>query len=344
MDLVKEISEVYPWGNSRRFNAFPDYFRKRYGSRIQKISIDAGFTCPNRDGSKGSGGCTFCDNKAFNPSYCMPSKSVTRQLDEGIEFHKRRYRNVEYYLAYFQAYSNTYASLAKLMELYTEALDHKYIKGLVIGTRPDCVNDEILDFLKELSKSSIIKLEYGIESCYDKTLQRINRGHSFREAVDALEATALRGLDSSAHFIFGLPGESSEEMLREAEIISTLKVKSIKLHQLQIITGTEMEKQYNRNPSDFKVFTWEEYLDFIIKFLERLNPAIVIERLTGEAPPRFLAKAIWGKKRTDEIIGLIENRLEELDTWQGRLYKVESKKSEVQSPKSEVRSQVKSKE
>ena len=344
MDLVKEISEVYPWGNSRRFNAFPDYFRRRYGSRIQKISIDAGFTCPNRDGSKGSGGCTFCDNKTFNPSYCMPSKSVTRQLDEGIEFHKRRYRNVEYYLAYFQAYSNTYASLAKLMELYTEALDHKYIKGLVIGTRPDCVNDEILDFLKELSKSSIIKLEYGIESCYDKTLQRINRGHSFREAVDALEATALRGLDSSAHFIFGLPGESSEEMLREAEIISTLKVKSIKLHQLQIITGTEMEKQYNRNPSDFKVFTWEEYLDFIIKFLERLNPAIVIERLTGEAPPRFLAKAIWGKKRTDEIIGLIENRLEELDTWQGRLYKVESKKSEVQSPKSEVRSQVKSKE
>jgi len=344
MDLVKEISEVYPWGNSRRFNAFPDYFRRRYGSRIQKISIDAGFTCPNRDGSKGSGGCTFCDNKAFNPSYCMPSKSVTRQLDEGIEFHKRRYRNVEYYLAYFQAYSNTYASLAKLMELYTEALDHKYIKGLVIGTRPDCVNDEILDFLKELSKSSIIKLEYGIESCYDKTLQRINRGHSFREAVDALEATALRGLDSSAHFIFGLPGETSEEMLREAEIISTLPVKSIKLHQLQIITGTEMEKQYNRNPSDFKVFTWEEYLDFIIKFLERLNPAIVIERLTGEAPPRFLAKAIWGKKRTDEIIGLIENRLEELDTWQGRLYKVESKKSEVQSPKSEVRSQVKSKE
>jgi len=326
MDLAKEISEVYPWGNSRRFNAFPDYFRKRYGSRIQKISIDAGFTCPNRDGSKGSGGCTFCDNKAFNPSYCMPSKSVTRQLDEGIEFHKRRYRNVEYYLAYFQAYSNTYASLGKLMELYTEALDHKYIKGLVIGTRPDCVNDEILDFLKELSKSSIIKLEYGIESCYDKTLQRINRGHSFREAVDALEATALRGLDSSAHFIFGLPGETSEEMLSEAEIISTLPVKSIKLHQLQIITGTEMEKQYNRNPSDFKVFTWEEYLDFIIKFLERLNPAIVIERLTGEAPPRFLAKAIWGKKRTDQIIGLIENRLEELDTWQGRLYKVESKK------------------
>ena len=337
MEPVKEISEDFPWGNNRRFNAFPDYFRKRYGSRIQKISIDAGFTCPNRDGTRGLGGCTFCDNKAFNPSYCLPSKSVTRQIDEGIEFHKKRYRNVENYLAYFQAYSNTYASIGKLMELYSEALDHKNIKGLVIGTRPDCVNDEILDFLKELSKSSIIKLEYGIESCYDKTLLRINRGHSFKEAVDALEATASRGLDSSAHFIFGLPGETIEEMLREAEIISALPVKSIKLHQLQIISGTEMEKQYNRNPLDFRIFTWEEYLGFIIRFLERLNPAIVIERLTGEAPPRFLAKVVWGKKRTDQIIGLIENRLEELNTWQGRLYKVKSPKSEVRSPKQEVK-------
>lgn len=310
----------YPWGNVRRFNAFPDYFRRQYGSRMQKVSVDAGFTCPNRDGSKGTGGCTYCDNKAFNPSYCQPPKSVSIQIEEGIGFHKKRYRKVESYLVYFQAYSNTYASVDRLSELYNEALGHKDVRGLVIGTRPDCVNDEILDFLKELSKRCILLLEFGIESCFDRTLKRINRGHSFKDAVDALEATASRGLDASAHFIFGLPGETREEMLLEADIISGLPLKRVKFHQLQIIKGTKMEEEYNRNPSDFEIFSWEDYLDFIIRFLERLNPEIVVERFTGEAPPRFLLKEIWGKKRTDQIIGLIEKRLEELDTWQGRLY------------------------
>jgi hypothetical protein len=320
MGEIKEISTIYPWGNKRRFNAFPDYFRRQYGSRMQKVSVDAGFTCPNRDGLKGTGGCTYCNNKAFNPSYCLPAKSVTRQIEEGIEFHKKRYRKVGSYLAYFQAYSNTYAPVDTLSQLYNEALSHKDIRGLVIGTRPDCVDDEILDFLKELSKRCILMVEYGIESCYDKTLQRINRGHSFKEAVKALEASASRGLNATAHFILGLPGETRAEMLREADIISELPLKSVKLHQLQIIKGTSMEGEYQRKPSDFEIFSWDDYLDFIIKFLERLNPAIVVERFTGEVPPRFLAREVWGKKRTDQIIGLIEKRLEELDTWQGRLY------------------------
>jgi radical SAM protein (TIGR01212 family) len=314
------IATVYPWGHERRFNAFPDYFRKAYGSRMQKVSIDAGFTCPNRDGSKGTGGCTYCNNKAFNPSYCLPSKSVTEQIEEGIEFHRKRYRRTESYLAYFQAYSNTYASLDRLSHLYYEALGHKDIKGLVIGTRPDCVNDEILDFLKDISKRCILLLEYGIESCYDKTLNRINRGHSFNEAVEALEASVSRGLHTGAHFIFGLPGETREEMLNEAEIISELPLTSVKFHQLQIISGTKIEEEYRRRPSDFEIFTWDDYLDFIIKILERLNPAIVVERFAGEAPPRYLSKEVWGKKRTDQIVGLIEKRLEELDTWQGRFY------------------------
>ena len=321
MDPNRNIASNYPWGHKRRFNAFPDYFRKVYGSRMQKVCVDAGFTCPNRDGSKGTGGCTYCNNKAFNPSYCLAEKTVTRQIDEGIEFHKKRYRNAESYLVYFQAYSNTYAPLDTLSGLFSEALDHRDIKGLVIGTRPDCINNEILDFLKELSEKCILLIEYGIESCYDKTLLRINRGHSFREAVDALEATALRNLDQGAHFIFGLPGETREEMLKEAEIISELPLRSVKFHQLQIIKGTKMEEEYQRNPSDFEIFTWDDYLDFIIKFLERLNPAIVVERFTGEAPPRFLTREIWGKKRTDQIVVLIEKRLEELDTWQGRLYR-----------------------
>ncbi len=321
MDTGNKIAKVYPWGHERRFNSFPDYFRKIYGSRMQKVSVDAGFTCPNRDGSKGRGGCIYCDNKAFNPSYCLPEKSVTRQIEEGIEFHKKRYRKAESYLVYFQAYSNTYASLATLSDLYNEALDHKDVRGLVIGTRPDCVNDETLDYLRELSEKCILLIEYGIESCYDKTLIRINRGHSFKEAVNALEETASRGINAGAHFIFGLPGETREDMLKEAEIISELPLKRVKFHQLQIIKGTGIEEEYHRYPFDFEIFTWDNYLEFIIKFLERLNPEIIVERFTGEAPPRFLAKEVWGRKRTDQIVGLVEKRLEELDTWQGKYYR-----------------------
>jgi radical SAM protein (TIGR01212 family) len=311
---------IYPWGSPRRFNAFSDSFRSIHGSRMQKVSIDAGFTCPNRDGTKGTGGCTYCNNKAFNPSYCTPEKPVIQQINEGIEFHRRRYRRAEAFLAYFQAYSNTYASTEVLRKMYNEALSHKDIRGLVIGTRPDCVNDEILDLLKELSEHCIVMLEFGIESCYDSTLTRINRGHTFAEAVKALEASHSRGLDTGAHFIFGLPGETREEMLKEADIISGLPLNRVKFHQLQIIRGTAMEREYNERPGDFEMFAWEDYLNFIIRFIERLNPSIQIERFTGEAPPRFLAKEMWGKKRTDVIVGLIEKRLEELDTWQGRLY------------------------
>lgn len=289
---------------------------------MQKVSVDAGFTCPNRDGSKGEGGCTYCNNKAFNPSYCLPEKSVTRQINEGIEFHKKRYRKAGSYLVYFQAYSNTYASVETLSRLYNEALNHKDVKGLVIGTRPDCINNEILDYLTELSRKCILLLEFGIESCYDKTLLRINRGHSYHEAAESLKAAASRGLNTGAHFIFGLPGESREEMENEAEIISELPLNRVKFHQLQIIKGTIMEEEFQRSPNDFELFTWEDYLDFIIRFLERLNPGLVVERFTGEAPPRFLVKEVWGKKRTDQIVGLIEKRLEELDTWQGKYFKV----------------------
>jgi radical SAM protein (TIGR01212 family) len=320
MEESNRIPGVYPWGTARRFNAFTDSFRSAHGSRMQKVSIDAGFTCPNRDGTKGTGGCTFCNNRAFNPSYCSPEKSVIQQIDEGIGFHKRRYRRAESYLAYFQAYSNTYSPVEKLRELYREALSHKDIRGLVIGTRPDCVNDEILDLLKELSEKCIVLLEFGIESCYDRTLERINRGHSFSDAVNALKASRSRGLDTGAHFILGLPGETRDDMLRQADIISGLPLNRVKFHQLQIIRGTEMEKEFNEFPDDFHVFSWDDYLDFIVTFIEHLNPSIQVERFTGEAPPRFLAKEVWGKKRTDVIVGLIEKRLEELDTWQGRLY------------------------
>ena len=310
----------YPWGHERRFNAYSNYFREFYGARVQKLSIDAGFTCPNRDGSKGTGGCTYCNNDAFNPSYCVPEKSVTQQIEEGISFHKNRYRRSDSYLAYFQAYSNTYAPLGKLKKLYEEALAIPGIIGIVIGTRPDCIDDKKLKYLRELSEKYYVAVEYGIESCYDKTLKRINRGHTYGEAEEAVRTTAAHGINTGAHFIFGLPGETREELLAEAEIISKLPLKTVKFHQLQIIKGTAMEKEFQSNPGDFQLFSWEEYLEFFVRFLERLNPEIVVERFTGEAPPRFLTGSLWGKKRTDQIVSLVEKRLEELDTWQGSLY------------------------
>jgi uncharacterized protein len=317
----KKNNRIYPWGHERRFNAYSNYFRSMFGARIQKVSIDAGFTCPNRDGTKGRGGCTYCNNDAFNPSYCVPEKPVTLQIEEGIEFHRKRYKEATSYLAYFQAYSNTYAPLQKLKDLYGAALNFPGVIGLIIGTRPDCIDKDKLSYIKALSGKYYIALEYGIESCYDKTLNRINRGHSFAEAVEALQKTSDAGITTGAHFIFGLPGESREEMLDQAEIISALPIKTVKFHQLQIIKGTMMEEEFRKNPSDFHLFSWEEYLDFFVRFLERLNPSIVVERFTGEAPPRFLIGEGWGKKRTDQIVGLIEKRLEELDTWQGKAFR-----------------------
>jgi radical SAM protein (TIGR01212 family) len=320
MSVIKKDKRLYPWGHERRFNAYSNYFRSIYGARVQKVSIDAGFTCPNRDGTKGYGGCTYCNNDAFNPSYCLPAKSVSQQIEEGIEFHRRRYSEAVSYLAYFQAYSNTYASLDILKKLYEEALSYPGVIGLIIGTRPDCIDEEKLAYLKKLSERCYLAVEYGIESCYDKTLKRINRGHSFEDAVVAVERTAELGINTGAHFIFGLPGETREEMLNEVAVISHLPLKTVKFHQLQIIKGTSMAKEYLDNPADFELFTWDEYLGFFVSFLERLNPSFVVERFTGESPLRFLTGEGWGKKRTDQIVSLIERRLEELDTWQGRLY------------------------
>jgi radical SAM protein (TIGR01212 family) len=320
LQINKEI-KTFPWGHERRFNAYSNYFRDIYGARVQKVSIDAGFTCPNRDGSKGSGGCTYCNNNAFNPSYCRPVKSISEQIGEGIKFHKWRYNEVVSYLAYFQAYSNTYASLETLKKLYEEALNYPGVIGIIIGTRPDCIDEEKLKYLKDLSSRCYVAVEYGIESCYNKTLKRINRGHLFEDAVTALEETSALGITTGAHFIFGLPGETRDEMLNQVDIISSLPITTVKFHQLQIIKGTSMETEFKDNPGYFELFTWEEYLDFFIKFLERLNPSIVVERFTGEAPPRFLTGEGWGQKRTDQIVNLIEKRLEELNTWQGRLYR-----------------------
>ncbi|MBE9480326.1 MAG: TIGR01212 family radical SAM protein [Bacteroidetes bacterium] len=308
----------YPWGHSRRFNAYSNYILKEFGERVQKLSIDAGFTCPNRDGTVGTGGCTYCNNNAFNPSYCTPSKSISQQIIEGIEFHQKRYRRANKYLAYFQPFSNTYAPLDKLRNIYNEALKFPEVIGLVIGTRPDCIDDKKLEFFSELSKKYYVIIEYGIESCYDKTLERVNRGHSFEQSVKAITKTAQKGIKTGAHIIFGLPGETKQEMLDEADILSELPLNNIKFHQLQIIKDTEMAKEYREKPENFNLFSLNEYIDFIITFLERLTPDIVIERFAGEVPPRFLSGPNWGLIRNDQILNLIEKKLYEKNTWQGR--------------------------
>jgi radical SAM protein (TIGR01212 family) len=304
----------------KRYHAFVDWLRARYGGRLQKIVIDAGFTCPNRDGSLSTGGCTYCDNAAFHPAYSTPQKSIAQQIDEGIEFHRGRYRGTSRYLAYFQPYSNTYAPLEKLKRLYEEALSHPAVEGIVVGTRPDCVDDAKLDYLAELARKHIVLLEFGIESCYDKTLARINRGHTFAQAEAAVRAAAERGLTVGAHFILGLPGESREEMLAAADKINALPLTSVKFHQLQLIKGTRMAAEYAAHPEAFVTFALDEYLDFFIDLLERLRPDLCIERFAGEVPPRFVERTPWGLIRNAELLRLLEARLEERDTRQGRYY------------------------
>ena len=328
--------EDYGFPDGKRYNSFVGYFKRKYGERLQKIVLDAGFTCPNRDGKVGRGGCTYCDNAAFHPSYSTAGKSLHQQLDEGIEFHKVRYRTTEHYLAYFQSFSNTYASLERLKTLYEEALRHPDVVGLVIGTRPDCVDEQKLDYLAELARGNVLKdwtrslsdrrertapiiiVEYGIESCYDHTLERINRGHDFETARRAVQMTADRGLDVGVHFILGLPGETRQMMLDSCKLINALPIRSVKFHQLQIVKGTRMETEYSECPQDFERFSLEDYLDFFVDMLERLRPDLFIERFVGEVPPRFVNETPWGLIRNVELLRLLEKRLQERDSWQGK--------------------------
>jgi radical SAM protein (TIGR01212 family) len=301
-----------------RYFSYKNYLTGLFGTRVQKLAIDAGFSCPNRDGTIGENGCTFCNNEAFNPSYCMPQKPVLQQIEEGIEFHKNRYRRAEGYLAYFQAYSNTYAPLEKLKEVYQPAVEHPLVKGIVVGTRPDCLEEEKLDFFAELSEKMFVSIELGVESIHDETLSRINRGHDFQCAVDALQRIKARNVHAGAHFIFGLPNETPQMWLEDVAIINRLPLDSIKFHQLQIIKGTQMEKEYLANSKPFYPFTMDTYIDFVVDFVEKLNPKFAIERFAGEVPPRFLTVNNWGTIRYDVVLQKIIKEFEKRETWQGK--------------------------
>jgi radical SAM protein (TIGR01212 family) len=291
--------------NTPYYNDYGTWIRRQFPYRVQKISIDAGFTCPNRDGRISTGGCIYCDNRTFNPSYCQRRLSVSAQLAEGKQFFAHKYPDMKY-LAYFQAFSNTYAPLPHLRQLYEEALAVEDVVGLVIGTRPDCLPDSLLDYLEELNQHTFLIVEIGIESANNQTLQRINRGHTFECSRDAIERTHARGILTCGHVILGLPGEDREEILRQAPIISSLPLDILKLHQLQIIRGTKLADEYLEHP--FHLFTPDEYIDLIINYLQHIRKDLVLERFVSQSPPELLIAPHWGLKNY-EFTNLLNKRV-----------------------------------
>ena len=302
------------------YNDFSQFLKKHFPFKVQKISLNAGFTCPNRDGTKGNGGCTYCNNQTFNPDYCKTEKSITQQLEEGKQFFTRKYPEMKY-LAYFQAYTNTYEELESLKKKYEEALAMPDVVGLVIGTRPDCMPDELLDYLEELNKRTFLLVEYGVESTSNATLKRINRGHSFEESKEAIERTAARGILTGAHIILGLPGEEHDEIVKQAQMISELPITTLKIHQLQLIRGTKMAHEYEIKPEDFSLFhAADDYIELVIDYVEHLRPDIIIERFISQSPRNLLIAPDWGLKNF-EITARIQKRMKEREAYQGKKFK-----------------------
>jgi len=304
------------FSNNKRYNDYSSFIKQRFSERVQKISLDTGFTCPNRDGTKGVGGCTYCNNNSFNPDYCKPDKSITQQLDEGIAFFSKKYKTQQY-LAYFQAYTNTYADINLVKRLYNEAIKHPQVIGLVIGTRPDCINDDLIDYLSHLAKDYYISLEFGVESTLERTLVDVNRCHTFKETIEAYELVKNRGLHLGAHMIIGLPGETREEILNHTKALNKLPINSLKLHQLQIVKHTMMAKQFKDNPEQFSLFTADEYLNLICEFVALLRPNIIIERFISQSPQHLLMAPKWNLKNF-EMVAKIDKKLAEKDLWQGK--------------------------
>ena len=294
------------------------YLAARFPYKVQKISLHAGFSCPNRDGTKGRGGCTYCNNQTFSPDYCHTGRGITEQLDEGIAFFARKYPDMKY-LAYFQAYTTTYGATPYLAACYEEALAHDGVVGLIIGTRPDCMPPDLLAYLSDLARDRYLMVEYGIESTCDETLARVNRGHDYASAVDAVRRTAEAGIPVGAHMILGLPGESRETILSHAGRLSALPLTMVKLHQLQLIRGTRLAQEYEQGLADIYPYTVTEYVDLAIDFIERLRPDIVVERFVSQSPDALLIAPRWGLKNHEFTARLLQ-RMRERNTWQGRLW------------------------
>lgn len=307
------------------YNEFPLFLKRYFPYKVQKISLNAGFTCPNRDGTKGQGGCTYCNNQTFNPEYCRTEKTIKVQLEEGKRFFAHKYPEMKY-LAYFQAYTNTYAGLESLKRKYEEALSVDDVVGLVIGTRPDCMPDELLQYLENLNQQTFLLVEYGIETTCDETLKRINRGHTYADTVETVQRTAARGILTGGHVILGLPGESHDDMVSQAGVLSELPLTTLKMHQLQLIHGTRMAYEYEQNPAGFHLFNdVNEYIELVIDYIEHLRPDIVPERFVSQSPRELLIAPDWGLKNY-EFTARVQKRMKERGAYQGRMYKFSEKK------------------
>lgn len=316
---MTDLSASLTLFSGHRYHAYNDWARRELGGRLQKVSIDAGFTCPNRDGSLGVGGCTFCNNEGFSPSYLREQRDINAQIDTGIEFMRRRYPRTKAFLAYFQSYSNTYDNLESLKKTYEIALGHPDISGLVIGTRPDCLPDETLDYLAELSTRMLVELEIGIESCNDDVLRECLRGHDFACTQDAIQRAARRGLFITGHLLLGLPLETPESLIEGARKLARLPLDALKFHQLQIVRGTRLANQYRAAPASISLLSPENYLDAVIDMLEHLPAHIKIQRLGSEVPPDVLVSPDWGM-RLHKFPAMLEARLQARDTWQGKFF------------------------
>ncbi len=303
---------------AKPYYEFADFLQTRFPYKVQKISINAGFSCPNRDGTKGFGGCTYCNNQTFSPEYCFSGKGVRQQLNEGIDFFSGKYPQMKF-LAYFQAYTNTYDEVDRLLEKYDEALQHPDVVGLIIGTRPDCMPDELLSELQKISKKHFLLIEYGMESTINATLAFINRGHTYEECVETIHRTNDAGCLCGIHLILGLPGENREDLLNHARTISTLPVTTVKLHQLQLIRNTKMAQQFLEHPEWFHFYTMDEYIDLCIDFIELLPPHFVLERFVSQSPKELVIAPDW-RSKNNEFMYKLNQRIAERQAYQGRWY------------------------
>ncbi len=304
------------------YNEFSAFLKRYFPYKVQKISLNAGFTCPNRDGTIGYGGCTYCNNQTFNPDYCQREKSITCQLAEGKLFFAHKYPQMKY-LAYFQAYTNTYDQLELLKRRYEEALSVAEVVGLIIATRPDCMPDALLDYLERLNRHTFLIVEYGIESTDDRTLRRINRGHTFCATAEAVERTAARNILVGGHLIFGLPGERPADILSQANNVSELPLTTLKIHQLQLIRGTRMALEYAKHPQEFHLLDMEDYLNLVIEYIQHLRPDLVLERFLSQSPAELLIAPDWGIKNY-EFTHRLQKKMKETGAYQGKKYEKES--------------------
>jgi radical SAM protein (TIGR01212 family) len=300
-----------------RFRSYNKWLKDKFGERVYKVIVDGGFTCPNRDGTVALGGCTYCNNNSFRPPSAIKTDPIRQQVEEGIAYIRKRF-DANKFIIYFQPFSNTYADTEFLRNLYLGAIDHPEVVGLAIGTRPDCVDPEKIAMIQEIAQRTFVSLEFGVESIYDDTLRRVNRGHDYPSFLYAMELARGRGIHIGAHLILGFPWETREQWLAMADEMSYVGIDAIKIHHLHIVRGTALAAEFMRNP--FRVLEYEEYLDLLCDFLERLHPNIIIERLFGEAPFGLLVAPNWRRNKND-LVRDITKKFEERDVRQGKLWK-----------------------